>query len=101
MYASSTLKMPPSKIIIIGVLVQLAAVISSFYVPRLQKRLGYTNLKILIWTVALAQLFPAYACLGLILPFGGLRTAGEMYFMATWFGLVHIHHHRFHHAYWL
>jgi MFS-type transporter involved in bile tolerance (Atg22 family) len=75
LYASSTLKMSPSKIIIIGVLVQLAAVISSILAPKL-------------WVILLAEIIPIYACIGLVLPFGGLRTEGEMYVAATWFGLV-------------
>jgi UMF1 family MFS transporter len=80
--------MSAAKIVVIGVLVQLAAVFSSIYTPRLQSRLDITNLKLLIWVVILAQVVPIYACLGLILPFGGLRTEGEMYVMATWFGMV-------------
>lgn len=88
LYASSTLRMGPSKIILIGVLVQLAAVISSVLAPRIQQRLGVSNQKLLLWIVLLAEIIPVYACIGLILPFGGLRTEGEMYIAATWFGLV-------------
>lgn len=88
LYASSTLRMSPAKIIIIGILVQLAAVFSSILSPRLQARLGYTNLKYLIMIVLLSLIIPIYACIGLILPFGGLRTEGEMYVAATWFGIV-------------
>jgi UMF1 family MFS transporter len=80
--------MGPSKIILIGVLVQLAAVISSVLAPRIQKKLLLSNQKLLLWVVLLAEIIPIYACLGLILPFGGLRTEGEMYVAATWFGLV-------------
>ena len=80
--------MPPSKIIIIGILVQLAAVVSSIYTPRLQRRLGHTNIAILLRIVILALILPIYTCIGLLLSFGGLRTEGEMYVAATWFGLV-------------
>ena len=80
--------MSPSKIIIIGVLVQLAAVISSILAPKVQKRLAISNQKLLLWVILLAEIIPIYACIGLILPFGGLRTEGEMYVAATWFGLV-------------
>jgi len=80
--------MNPSKIIIIGVLVQLAAVISSLLAPKLQKRLAISNQRLLLWVILLAEIIPIYACVGLILPFGGLRTEGEMYVAATWFGLV-------------
>jgi len=80
--------MSPSKIIIIGVLVQLAAVISSILAPRVQKRSAISNQRLLLWVILLAEIIPIYACIGLILPFGGLRTEAEMYVAATWFGLV-------------
>ena len=80
--------MSPSKIIIIGVLVQLAAVISSILAPKVQKRLAISNQRLLLWVILLAEIIPIYACIGLVLPFGGLRTEGEMYVAATWFGLV-------------
>lgn len=80
--------MSPTKVIIIGVLVQLTAVFSSIYAPRLQKRLGWSNISLLIRIVIAAQLLPLYTCLGLILPFGGLRTEAEMYVAAVWFGAV-------------
>lgn len=88
LYASSTLRMPPSRIIIIGILVQLAAVVSSIYTPKLQRSKGYTNIDVLLRVVLLALILPVYTCIGLLLPFGGLRTEGEMYVAATWFGLV-------------
>lgn len=80
--------MSPPKIILIGVLVQLSAVISSILAPRIQRRLALSNQRLLLWVVLLAEIIPIYACIGLILPFGGLRTEGEMYVAATWFGLV-------------
>jgi hypothetical protein len=80
--------MSPSKIIIIGVLVQLAAVISSILAPKVQRRLAISNQRLLLWVILLAEIIPIYACIGLGLPFGGLRTEGEMYVAATWFGLV-------------
>jgi len=80
--------MSPSKIIIIGVLVQLAAVISSILAPKVQKRSAISNQRLLLWVILLAEIIPIYACIGLILPFGGLRTEWEMYVAATWFGLV-------------
>lgn len=80
--------MSPSKIIIIGVLVQLAAVISSILAPKVQMKLAISNQRLLLWVILLAEIIPIYACIGLVLPFGGLRTEGEMYVAATWFGLV-------------
>nr|ODN78246.1 UMF1 family MFS transporter [Cryptococcus depauperatus CBS 7841] len=94
LYASSVLSMPASKITLIGILVQLAAVVSSTAVPQVQRKLSkgsnkpLTNHKILVIGVLAAVVIPLYTCLGLILPFGGLRTEGEMYVLAVWFGLV-------------
>ncbi|WWC91101.1 uncharacterized protein L201_006042 [Kwoniella dendrophila CBS 6074] len=95
LFASSVLSMSASKIILIGILVQLSAVISSILVPKLQHSLSsknsnkpITNFKVLLYTVLAASLIPTYTCLGLILPFGGLRSEYEMYFLAIWFGLV-------------
>ncbi|WVQ81138.1 hypothetical protein IAT38_003260 [Cryptococcus sp. DSM 104549] len=97
LYAKSVLSMSPPKIILVGILVQLAAVVSSMVVPKIQKRLSekagpggkpITNYKVLIAGVLAAAVIPVYTCLGLILPFGGLRTEGEMYVMAVYFGLI-------------
>lgn len=88
LYASSTLGLAPGKIILIGILVQLSAFISSIFSPRLQEYLGCSNHRLLLALVLAGEVIPVYACLGLILPFGGLRTEGEMYVAAVWFGLV-------------
>ncbi|WVQ93114.1 hypothetical protein IAU59_000178 [Kwoniella sp. CBS 9459] len=98
LFASSVLSMSAAKIILIGILVQLAAVISSIFVPRIQRRVSdraeregrrpMTNFKVLLYAVVAGAIIPLYTCIGLILPFGGLRTEGEMYVLAVWFGLV-------------
>lgn len=80
--------MSPPKIILTGILVQLSAVVSSILAPRVQRRLGYSNQKLLLVVVLAGEVIPIYACLGLILPWGGLRTEGEIYMTATYFGLV-------------
>ena len=73
---------------LIGILTQISAVVSSILAPRLQRYLGYTNLRLLLALVCAAQVLPGYASLGLVIPFGGLRTEAEMYVAAMWFGLV-------------
>ena len=88
LYASSTLHLSATKIIVIGLLTQLAAVFSSVLAPRIQHRATYSNSRLLLFIVILAPILPIYACLGLILPFGGLRTEGEMYVAGIWFGMV-------------
>ncbi|KAK4685503.1 MFS transporter, UMF1 family, partial [Tremellales sp. Uapishka_1] len=89
LYASSTLSLPASKIALIGILVQLSAVFSAILSPRFQRYLQCTNMKFLVGVVVLAEALPLYACVGLVLPFGGLRTEGEMYVAAVWFGLLY------------
>lgn len=94
LYASSVLSMSAPKIVVIGILVQLSAVISSILIPRIQRHLStssskpVTNYKVLFAGVVAAALIPVYTSAGLVLPFGGLRSEGEMYFLAVWFGLV-------------
>jgi UMF1 family MFS transporter len=80
--------MGASQVVLIGLLMQLCAVVSSITAPRVQRRCGFSNLGLLVILVLLAQILPLYACLGLILPYGGLRTPAEMYVAAAWFGTV-------------
>ncbi|RXK38176.1 hypothetical protein M231_04550 [Tremella mesenterica] len=89
LYASSTLRMSPAGIIAIGVLVQLSAIFSSLLAPKLQRRMGWSNLHFLLSVTVLGLVLPLYAVIGLVLPFGGLRTQGEMYVAAGWFGLLY------------
>jgi UMF1 family MFS transporter len=88
LYASSTLHMSTPKVVLIGILVQLTAVVSSVLSPRLQQHLAYSNLQVLLYITLLAELLPVYTCVGLALPWGGLRTEGEMYVASVWFGMV-------------
>lgn len=59
--------------------------------PRLQRRYEWSNLRVLVGLVLAASLIPAYGCLG-FLPIlkragvGGLRTEGEMFGLAVYFG---------------
>ncbi|WVQ63802.1 uncharacterized protein L199_001956 [Kwoniella botswanensis] len=88
LFCKSVLSFSPSEIIFIGILVQFAAITSSITVPKLQHRLTKTNLKILFMAVLAGGLIPICACVGLILGLRVLSTKGEMYVLATWFGLV-------------
>nr|XP_018259275.1 UMF1 family MFS transporter [Kwoniella dejecticola CBS 10117]OBR81433.1 UMF1 family MFS transporter [Kwoniella dejecticola CBS 10117] len=94
LFASSVLSMSASKVILMGILVQMAAVISSILVPKLQHRLSspnkpITNFRILLYAVLAGGVIPLYTCIGLVLPIGGLRSEGEMYVLGVWFGLVY------------
>ncbi|WVW79466.1 hypothetical protein I302_101435 [Kwoniella bestiolae CBS 10118] len=88
LFCKSVLSLSPSETILIGILVQFAAVISSMVVPKIQHRLSKTNFNILFLAVLAGGLIPVYACVGLILRLNVLSTKVEMFILAGWFGLV-------------
>ncbi|KAJ2913083.1 hypothetical protein MD484_g7334, partial [Candolleomyces efflorescens] len=105
LFAKTSLSMPPSSLILVGILTPLSGIIGSLLWPKLQRKLGWTNLKILVLLVVLASLIPAYGCLGFLfesrhtsgspeamgieVKFGGLTTPGEMFGLAVVFGSVY------------
>jgi UMF1 family MFS transporter len=87
--------MQPSALILVGVLTPSAGIAGALAWPRVQRRLGWSNLRVLGVLVALASLIPAYGCLGFLPPFrngtvkfGGLTTQGEMFGLAVYFGML-------------
>ncbi|EPS96947.1 hypothetical protein FOMPIDRAFT_1052802 [Fomitopsis schrenkii] len=96
LFGKTTLGMPPSALILIGVLTPTAGILGSILWPILQRRLRWSNLRILVVLVIMASLIPAYGCLGFLpvfqssgVKFGGLTTWGEMYVLAVYFGAVY------------
>jgi len=94
LFAKTTLHMTPTSLILIGVLTPMAGILGSLLWPRLQRGLGWTNLKALIVLILAATVIPLYGCLG-FLPFfgengvikvGGLTSPGEMFVLALYFG---------------
>ena len=90
LYASSQLHMSATKVGIVGILVQLTAVASSILAPKAQRLMSWPNQQLLLRVTIAGGVLPLYACLGLLLPFGGLRKEGEMYIAAVWFGIVRL-----------
>ncbi|TFY75282.1 hypothetical protein EWM64_g8732 [Hericium alpestre] len=94
LFAKTSLHLPAQSLIIIGVLSPASGILGSLLWPRLQRRLAWSNLKVLVWLVGLVSLVPAYGVLG-FLPifkgagFGGLTTSGEMFALAVYFGSVY------------
>jgi len=85
--------MQPSALILIGALTPTAGILGSLAWPRLQRRYGWTNLKVIVILVIMASMIPAYGCLGFLplfqsrtIRFGGLTTQGEMFVLAVYFG---------------
>ncbi|KAG8887845.1 Autophagy protein 22 [Tulasnella sp. 332] len=94
LFASTTLHMPASSLILVSILSPLAGISGSLLFPRIQKRMGWTNERTLVWLVGGAALVPVYGCLGFLLEgsgtsFGGLTTPGEMYGLAILFGGIY------------
>ncbi|KAI0052223.1 autophagy-type protein 22 [Auriscalpium vulgare] len=97
LFAKTTLHLPASSLILVGVLTPSAGILGALLWPILQRRFTWSNLHVIILLVSLASLIPAYGCLGLF--FGaskdgsgngwGLRTAAEMYVLAVYFGAVY------------
>ena len=92
LFAKTTLHMPPSSLIVIGAVTPTAGILGSLAWPALQRRFGWSNLKVLVILVAMASAIPAYGCLGFLpvfqrssVKFGGLTTPGEMYALAVYF----------------
>lgn len=92
LFAKTSLNMPATSLVIIGIITPLAGIIGSLVWPVLQRRLGWSNLRVLVTLVCLASFLPAYGCLGFLsvfregrVRFGGLTTPAEMYALAVYF----------------
>jgi UMF1 family MFS transporter len=91
LFGKTTLNMPPSSLVFIGVITPISGILGSLTWPVLQRRYNWSNLKILIILVIMASMIPAYGCLGFVpffrrVGFGGLTTRGEMFGLALFFG---------------
>ncbi|KAG8995173.1 Autophagy protein 22 [Tulasnella sp. JGI-2019a] len=94
LFASTTLHMPASSLILVSILSPIAGIAGSLLFPRVQKYMGWTNERTLVWLVGGAALVPVYGCLGFLIEgsgtrFGGLTTPGEMYGLAILFGGIY------------
>ncbi len=90
LFGKTSLNMAPSALVIVGVLSPLSGILGSLVWPMLQRRLLWSNLKIVIVLVILCSLIPAYGCMGFVFQgrtkFGGLTSQGEMFGLAVYFG---------------
>ncbi|CAA7266784.1 unnamed protein product [Cyclocybe aegerita] len=93
LFGKTTLHMSPSALILVGVLTPTAGIAGSLLWPVLQRRLGWSNLRILVVLVGMASMIPLYGCLGFLVQgkvrFGGLTTQEEMFVLAVYFGSVY------------
>ncbi len=84
--------MPASSLVLIGALTPSAGILGSLVWPMVQRRAGWSNLRVLVVLVAMASAIPAYGCLGFLpvfqkgsVKFGGLTTPAEMYVLAVYY----------------
>ena len=84
--------MSASALILVGALTPSAGILGSLVCPMIQRKAGWSNLRVLVILVGMASLVPAYGCLGFLpvfqhgsVKFGGLTTSGEMYGLAVYF----------------
>ena len=92
LFAKTTLQMPPSSLVLIGVLTPSAGILGALLWPIIQRRLGLTSLRVLVVLVVAASVIPLYGVIGLFAPRGaqwGLRTPAEMFVLAVYFGAIY------------
>ncbi|KAI0685262.1 autophagy-related protein 22-like protein [Cytidiella melzeri] len=96
LFAKTSLYMPASSLILIGIITPVSGIAGSLAWPYVQRRYAWTNLRVLVTLVCLASVAPTYGCLGFLpvfregkVRFGGLTTPGEMYALAVYFGSVY------------
>jgi UMF1 family MFS transporter len=89
LFAKTSLHMPPSSLVLVGVLTPSAGILGALLWPILQRRLGLTSLRVLIILIIAASIIPLYGVIGLFAPRGarwGLRVPAEMFVLAVYFG---------------
>ncbi|KAJ9091673.1 hypothetical protein QFC20_007584 [Naganishia adeliensis] len=89
LFAKTSLGMSPSKVILVGLLMQLTAVASSTLTPAIQRRYRLDGIQSILVCIAMGLMMCAWGLVGLVNPWFGLRSSGEMYVCAVWFGLLY------------
>jgi UMF1 family MFS transporter len=91
LFAKTSLGMPQSRVILVGLLMQLTAVASASMTPAIQRRYHLDGIQSILVCVGMGLVMCAWGLVGLVNPWFGLRSSGEMYVCAVWFGLVSRH----------
>ncbi|KAI5451063.1 Autophagy protein 22 [Naganishia albida] len=89
LFAKTSLGMPPSRVILVGLLMQLTAVASASMTPVIQRRYRLDGIQSILVCVVMGLMMCAWGMIGLVNPWFGLRSSGEMYICAIWFGLLY------------
>lgn len=92
LFAKTALRMPPSSLVLVGVLTPSAGILGALLWPIVQRRLRLTSLRVLVLLVIAASAIPLYGVIGLFAPRGarwGLRVPAEMFVLAVYFGALY------------
>jgi UMF1 family MFS transporter len=84
--------MPPSSLVLVGVLTPSAGILGALLWPIVQRHLRLSSLRVLVLLVVAASIIPLYGVIGLLAPPGarwGLRVPAEMYILAVYFGALY------------
>lgn len=84
--------MPPSSLVLVGVLTPSAGILGALLWPVAQRRLGLSSLRVLLLLIFAASVVPLYGVIGLFAPPGarwGLRVPAEMFVLAVYFGALY------------
>lgn len=80
--------MSPGQVILVGLTMQLTAVLSATLTPAIQRKYALDGVQSILVCVAMGLAMCAWGLVGLVSPYVGLRSSTEMYLCAIWFGLV-------------
>jgi len=92
LFAKTTLHMPPSSPVLMGILTPSAGILGALLWPAVQRRLGLSSLRVLVLLVVAASAIPLYGVIGLFAPHGarwGLRVLAEMFVLVVYFGALY------------
>src|SRR5260370_40779994 len=88
LFAKTSLHMPPSSLVLVGVLTPSAGILGALLWPILQRRFSLTSLRVLIILIIAASIIPLYGVIGLFPPRGahrGLCAPSDELTLATYF----------------
>ncbi|KZT56223.1 MFS general substrate transporter [Calocera cornea HHB12733] len=88
LFGKTSLHMPATALMLVAVLAPSAGVAGALTCNTLQHRFGWTNKRVLLFLVLAVLAVPIYGCMGFFLPTLGLKTAGEMYALAVYYGAI-------------
>ncbi|KAH3674845.1 hypothetical protein WICMUC_003048 [Wickerhamomyces mucosus] len=87
LFAKTELQMTTPKLVIIGILSVISAILGSIIIPQLQSYYKVSPKTSLIAIIVWASIIPFYGILGFFFKQIGLKHVFEMYILAIWYGV--------------